>query len=376
VTDPSSAATQFDQLAGLLAHDPTNERLATDAATAALDAGRFSDATALIERFGGEGGALPPPLANLAGLAAMGAEDWPAASRRFAELREQGADAPAIRFNLAWSLAMQGEPAEAIACLDDETVVTLPQAAALRIQLLHDRGAMDDAERDAGKALERFPDHAGLNAAISTLAIDLEDRALAARCAAAAGGHPEALTTSGTLALGEDQPARAATLFEQALDRNPNLPRAWIGRGLVRLLGPDKIAAAADLDHGATLFDSHIGSWIAAGWAHMLAGDATAARSRFERALALDDRFAESHGSLAALDALAGDRSAAERGMAVALRLDRACFSAALAGVLLATSEGNAARAQQVMTTALSTPIGDDGRTIAETMVRLGLAGR
>jgi tetratricopeptide (TPR) repeat protein len=359
----------------LFVHDPTNERLATDAATAALDAGRFADAAALIERFGGDG-ALSPTLVNLAGLAAMGTEDWPAAVQRFTELREQGVDAPAIRFNLAWSLAMQGASADALAYLDDESVAALPQAATLRIQLLHDRGTMDDAKRDAARALERFGGHAGLNAAVSTLAIDLEDRALAARCAAAAGGHPEALTTSGTLALGEDQHERAAALFEQALDRNPNLPRAWIGRGLARLLGSDKAAAAADIDHGATLFGSHIGSWIAAGWAHLLAGDQAAARERFERALALDDRFAESHGSLAALDALAGDRTAAERRMAVALRLDHASFSAALAGVLLATAKGNAVRAQQIMARALSTPIGDDGRTIAETMARLSLAGR
>jgi tetratricopeptide (TPR) repeat protein len=374
-TDQTEAASRYQRLAAFLEQDPANARLIADTVEAAIDAGAFAAARALIAALPDQS-RLPPEFAHLDGVAAMGAADWSAAVVRFDALIASGADAPPVRFNYAWSLTKLRQFDAALGALDAATVAALPQAAALAVQLRHQRGDMAAAEREARAAIARFPEHAALNAAVSTLAIDIEDRDLAARCAHVAGDHPEALATAATLALGDEQLDEAARLFDQALDRNPGLPRAWIGRGLTRLLGPDKMAAAADIDRGAELFDTHLGSWIAAGWAQLLAGDRAAARARFERALALDDRFAESHGSLAVIDVLEGRPDPARRGVKIALRLDRACFSAALAGLLLAAAKGDQARADQILRQALATPIGGSGKTIAQTMMRLGLTGR
>lgn len=367
-------ASRFEQLSALLEQDPTNLRLVTDTANAAIEARQFAEARRLIATLSSQG-SLSDELVFLDGTAAMGAAEWADAAARFEKLLAIGADAPAIRFNLAWSLAMQKAFDAALALLDEPTVATLPQAAALSVQLLHQRGDMEEAERRARDSIARFPDHVGLNAVVSTLAIDIEDRDLAAHCAQQAGDHPEALVTLATLSLGNDQIGDAAVLFDRALEKNPALPRAWIGRGLSKLLGADKVAAAADIDHGAALFDTHLGSWIAAGWAHLLAGDLATAKERFQTALSLDANFAESHGSLAVIDVMQGRAEEARRATATALRLDRQCFSAALAAMLLALSGGDQAGARQLMERALSTPVGDDGKTIAQTMARLGLAG-
>src|SRR5205814_1001186 len=150
-----------------------------------------------------------------------------------------------------------------------------------------------------------FPDDEGLAAAVSVLALDIEDLDLARTCALKATNHPDAMTTLGTLALGESKLREAEQLFERALSTNGHLPRAWIGLGLARLVEKDG-RAAADIDRGAELFGDHIGSWIAAGWAYLIAGDLIAAQQRFERALSIDENFGETHGSLAVIDALEG----------------------------------------------------------------------
>lgn len=365
--------TEYDQLAGFLAADPDNAALIADTARAAIAAGRPADALALAERHRAIEGPTPA-IDHLIGLAAMAMQDWAGAAAAFRALHDTGVDAPGVRYNLAWSLAMHGDRDEALALLDDALAAALPQAAQLLIGLLHDRGELDRAETAARTAFDRFPDHAGVNAAISTLATDIEDLDLARDAAERAGDHPDALVTRATLAMEEDAPA-AAAWFDRVLAIQPDHPRARIGRGLLTLNHAGPAAATGDLDRGAELFGSHPGSWIAAGWAHLLAGDAATARARFDRALAIDDRFAEAQGSLAVLDLLAGDVENGRRRAETAQRLDRQSFAGGFAAALLAAGAGDAATAERIVTLALSTPLDDRGTTIAQALARMGARG-
>ncbi len=366
-----AAPGRYDRLAELLRQDPDNSALLADAAEAAYAEARFDEAAELIDRQG-RLAPLTPSALHLAGLLAMRREDWEAAAALYRELLASGADAPPVRFNLAWSLAMAKRFDAALELLDEATSAALPQAAQLEVQLLHERGDFEVAEARARALVALHPEHRGLNAVVSTLAVDIEDSALALQCARAAGDHPDALTTLGTLALAEDAPEAAAELFDAALARAPQAPRAWIGRGLVRLLDGDKAVAAGELDKGADLFGTHLGSWIAAGWAHVLAGDRAAGRARFEKALALDDSFGEAQGSLAVVDILEGRIDEGRRRTEVALRLDRQSFSAALASMLLAAGADDGDRAARIFEVALHTPIGPDGKTLARSLAALG----
>lgn len=362
------SASRFERLNAFLAQDPHNPNLIADTIEAAIAEERLDEAETLLasQRLD------ETRTAHLAGLIAMRRQDWPAAAAQYRTLFAAGAQAPAIRFNLAWSLAMQKQFEEALAVLDAATAHALPQAAELEIRLRHELGDFESAEARARELLALHADHRGLNAAVATLAIDIEDTALAARCAGLAGDHPEALTTLGTLALESEDSAQARALFAQALERDPNSPRALIGHGLSRLIDADHSGAAAELDRGAELFGTHLGSWIAAGWAHFTAGDAVTARARFERALAIDDSFAEAHGSLAALDVLEGQLEAGRRRIMVAKRLDRASFSVALAEMLLAAGSGDSEKSRRIFEAALATPLGASGRTLAQSFARLG----
>lgn len=366
------ATSRAERLAGYLELDPENPALLGDLAQAAFEEQRLDlarDSLRQLEALG----PLSPQLLHLSGLVEMARLDWAAAVERFTALYEAGFEDPAVRYNLAWSLAMSKDFGAALPLLDEATSDALPQAAELEVELLHQLGEFERAGERARLLIDRHPDHRGLNAAVSTLAVDIEDLELAERTARQAGDHPDALITLGTLALGEDEPEPAMALFDAALARNPDAPRAWIGRGLVQLLGEDKVAAARDLDRGAELFGTHIGSWVGAGWAHLIAGDRETARERFDAALALDDSFGESQGSLAVVDILDGRIEEARRRTEVALRLDRRSFSAAFASMLLAAGDGDRDAAQRILDAALRAPAGADGKTLADSLARLGL---
>lgn len=365
---------RYDRLASFLEADPANLALLVDAADAAFAEERFEEAEALLARHAAIA-PLPGREQNLAGLIAMRLLDWESAIATFEALMAGGTDAPTVRFNLAWSLAMLKRFDEALPLLNEATSAELAQAAQLEVQLLHEMGEFDRAGERARNLVKIHPDHRGLNAAVSTLAIDIEDADLALVTASKAGDHPEALATLGTLALGEDQIEAAGEFFDAALARNPDAPRAWVGRGLARLIDGDKVRAAREIDRGAELFGDHLGSWIAAGWAYVVAGDIATGKARFETAIALDDSFGEAQGSLAVVELLEGRVEEARRRTEVAQRLDRNSFSAALASMLLAAGEGDKDKAQRIFQIALNTPVDARGRTVAQSLARLGTRG-
>ncbi|MEH3101092.1 tetratricopeptide repeat protein [Sphingomonas adhaesiva] len=365
MNDP--APLRLRRLLGYLDADPDNPPLLADAIRAALDAGEVDRADALAAHLR----LVTPGSAEsgyLTGMVAMHRGDFAAATQRFRDLLALREDA-ATRFNLAWSLAMTGDKATALATLTPPVVDAVPAAAMLRVQLLHEAQRFDEAMAIGRAALARFPDDHGLLAAMATLALDVDDADLARACAVGAGDHPEALAALGVLDLHAGDLAAAQAAFDRSLAAREVNPRAWIGRGLAELAGHRPAAAAPHLDRGAQQFGDHIGSWIAAGWAWYLAGDAAAGRQRFERALAIDPAFAESHGSLAVTDIAEGRRDDARRRMTTALRLDRQCFSAALAGTLLASDDPAAAAV--IVERAMATPIDGGQMTIAGYLARL-----
>jgi tetratricopeptide (TPR) repeat protein len=366
-------AGRLDTLLSFLESDPRNTTLLADAADAALSERRPDIALDLLERRAAISPLLPREI-NLVGIAALQARHFDKAAGAFGALFDSGAQDHAVRFNLAWARANQKSFAEALDVLDDDTARHIPQAAELRVQLLHQLGDFDGAGEVARSYIELHPDHRGLMAAVSVLALDIDDETLAAACAARAGDHPDALTTLGTLALGDQHATDALDMFERALARNPASPRAWIGRGLAKLMTGGADSAPADLDKGAEIFGDHLGSWIAAGWGYFLNKDLATSRARFETALALDPSFAESHGSLAVLDLLAGDLEEARKKSDVALRLDRQCYSAALAKSLLAASGGDQETARRIFDLAANTPIDGSGRTIGQALAKMGMS--
>lgn len=360
----------LDRLLSYLEQDPANPALLRDAAQAAMRANALSEVRALLARLE-DTGQFGPADVNLDALAAMRGGAPEEAAARFAALLSDDPGSTALRFNLAWARALAKDFTGAREALHEDVLAELPQAALLDVQLMHDAGQFEDAAERARGYLARHGDYPPLLAAISVLAMDVEDEDLARDCALKAGDHPDALTTLGSLALTEEGPQAARPLLEKALAINGQSPRAWIGLGLASLAEGKANAAGEEIDRGARLFGDHLGSWIAAGWAYLIAGDRATAQARFRKAHELDPNFAEAQGSLAVIETMEGEREAAERRIEVAFRLDRQCFSAAYASILLAAADGDEKAARRRVELALRQPIDGKGRTLEQIIARM-----
>ncbi|WP_164115908.1 tetratricopeptide repeat protein [Sphingorhabdus sp. Alg239-R122] len=358
------------RLLGWLEQDPENTALLSDAIEAAIASGELDAAERLGERYA-QIETPPPAIRNLFGIIAIQQGKHEKAAERFQQLIQDGHNNPDIRFNLAWSYAVLNKGDDALEMINTETAEQLPQAAALRVRLMHSAGHFDKAMEEAKMLADIHPEDPGLMAAISVLALDVEDIDLARKAAAKAETIPDAITTLGTLALADSDPSSALEHFNTALEQQPENPRAWLGRGMAEMVRGNNSKAASDIDKGAEIFGDHLGSWIAAGWAYFVQGDYQTSRARFETAMAVDPTFAESQGSLAVINVVEGNMEEAVKLCETALRLDRQCFSAALAKSLIERSKGNEAAADRIVKIAMNTPIDANGRTMGEALMSM-----
>ena len=371
-TPPEEAKLQ--QFMAFLEHDPENLSLLADTAEAAFDARQPQAAAALLER-AERIAPLTPALLNLRGLICLQGEWFSQASDVFASLIAGGHDDPHLRFNLAWARAMTEDYSGALAALDDPAVATSPRGPALKVQMLHHLGRLEDALEIGQGLAELYPHNQALFGALSVVAMDANDMALAELFAARGGVSDDALSTQGMLKLGGYDSAAALDLFGKAIEARPSQPRAWVGKGLALLTQGNTQDAVPCLEKGAALFKTHIGSWIAAGWANLMAKNLDAARYCFETALALDKSFAESHGALAVIDIAAGQWDSAKRRSTVALGLNKQCFSGALAKSLIAEHDNNPMLAQKIRDRTMNIAIGPQGETLAQAIVSMGMGG-
>jgi tetratricopeptide (TPR) repeat protein len=383
IDTPSETNPQLERLLGYLVTDPTNKILAGEAAGMALSSGQPTVALEILDAVK-KLIALDGPLINLTGLAALQSQDYERATKTFQGLLDQSPQSHELCYNLAFSTSRQNDIEGALNLLNEATTKSLPQAALLKVQLLHFQGHFDDAMESVKVALERFPNDIALLGIASVLAMDLEDTPFAKSCAQrsislyqagtlSGAANPDALTTIGYLTLDDGDVTSAVSFFDNAIIVSPFAPRAWIGKGLSRVMTGDYAVAAKDITKGAQMFGDHLGSWIAAGWAHVLNKDLVAARAVFEQTLALDGTFSEAHGSLGVIEIMEGNLEAAKALASRALRLDRQSFSGALVTSMLLSSSGNAQAANKIIERALTTPMDGQGRTLTDAMMRMGI---
>lgn len=361
------------RLLGYLDHDPDNLTLIGDAAHAALDESAFEAARDLLTRYRALSSPLPLPLVNLEGLVALRSGQLDVAAEVFDGLIANGVDDPSVRFNRAWVHALCNEHAAALDLFDDDVVAVTPRAAALKVQMLHHLGQIEEALAAGQGMVERFPGNDALLGALSVAAMDADDFELARHYAEQAAGGVDALTTRGLVALDGNDPRRALTLFDAALGEHQDAPRAWLGKGLGLVVMGNIAEGSSALKRGAEIFGTHLGSWIAVAWTQFMAKDFAAARATFDHALTLDENFAETHGGLAVVDIAEGNLDAAKRRADIALRLDKNCFGGMLARMLLLEAKGNAAAAARIWEKAMETPTGIDGKTLGEALIGMGL---
>jgi tetratricopeptide (TPR) repeat protein len=371
----NDAAATLERLQGYLELDPGNAGLLTRTAEAALAAREFGTARALLTRARALAGDTPE-LRNLSGRIDLGSGDLTSAAQTFAGLIDEGWDAPAVRFNLAWTCALQGDFQSADDVLDERSAAASDTAAALKVGALHHLGRLAEAMQVGARLGEAGRTGDELKGAMAAVALDLGDLETAKLLAGPRNRSQAGLTVQGSLELAEHRAAAALERFDAALALNPDGGRAELGRGLALAALGETAPAADAVERAAARLEGHVGSWVAAGWLRYAVGDLPAARAAFERALALDDSFAESQGALAVVELAEGRVEEARRRAQLAQRLDRRSLGAALAASFLRAHDGDAAGAERIRNLALETPVGAKGETLAQALAMFGLDRR
>jgi tetratricopeptide (TPR) repeat protein len=372
-----TAETSKDRLDHLLRHlkqDPSNVRLLADAADAAIEArdpGKALDlsARALSLRPG------EPSFVYRKGCAELLAGELDDAESTLRGLAAADPGASAVRVMLAQALLLKGRYPEAKTELAAVLAGahTVPEAPALYLRALHHLGEVEEGIAFGEQILAKNPGDAELLALLSTLYVDSGDmkkaEAVAQRSMAAGADMPEALTTLGTVALGEQRGDEASARFAKALERNPRSGRAWVGQGLARMFALDLEGAESSLSRGVENMPSHVGSWHALAWCQMLKKDYTGAEASFTKSLDLDRNFSESHGGLAVLAAMRGDATKAKPLVERALRLDAQSFSGRFAQSLL-LRESKPETAERLVQTLVASIKFPDGRPMVSALAQ------
>ncbi len=369
----SAQQSRYAMLSSFLKQDSENVNLIVEATNAAYDEGCFNDARLLLLKLSAIE-PLSPIMVNLSGLIALRQGQLNEAELAFDSLLENGETDPSVRFNRAWVHALKNEHQDVLDLLDDEAMASSARAPALKVQALHHLDSPEEALALGQDLLEMFPENDILLGALSVAAMDSDDYEAAKYYAEKAKSGHDAWTTQGLIALNDNNSETALNLFDQALNENPKAPRAWLGKGLGLLAAGDADAAVPCLEKGAEIFEDHLGSWVALGWTHFIRKDITAARKAFDEAMRHDDNFAETHGALAVIDIAENKIDQARRRTDIALRLDKNCFGGILARALLLQIESKPEIAAKIIDRAMQMPIGVDGKTLAQSMIGLGLS--
>jgi tetratricopeptide (TPR) repeat protein len=331
------SSTALERHLEFLAADPQNLRLLAQCADLALEEGRAADAVGLIERALALKPGDPYFNARLANVRlALGEVEG--AIEILEGLVQSGETAAALRYNLGYALMHAGRYAQAkeqLAAAAGE----VPQAAQLLVRAHHHLGELEEAILVAEEFATAHPENAEVSGQLAMLYFDADDltkaRAWSDKAIALPRKTPEAYSTAGFLALGDEDEQRAQELLGRALELNPKSGRAWAGKGMAEMFGGDFDAAEAALVRAVEHMPQHIGTWHALGWCRIMRRDLDGAEACFRKAYELDRSFDETHGALAVIEILRGAGNRAQRRADTALRLNPESLSGQLAKVLL-----------------------------------------
>lgn len=334
----------LDQLERYLQTDSGNETLRVLAFETALRGGQLERAKAHLDA-ACDGASASPAWALRRAHWLIASRDWAAACTQLRALR-QLADAPP-------SLIECATHDEALVALlsgefDRGAELLLPLAAgpacppafqALWLRLLHRANRLDEAFAAAKRWDEQAVVTPEAKGVASLVALDSGDLSTAKRWSDAALAHPsqvlEAIVTRASIAMGEQDPQRAARLLGPAMQQHPHDGRVRSAMAFTLLLQGRLDEASREFQTALALMPSHVGTWHGLGWCELLQRRYASALDAFEKAMALDRNFAETHGGIAVVHARNGNRSEAMQAIERASRLNRHGFAAQYAQAVL-----------------------------------------
>jgi tetratricopeptide (TPR) repeat protein len=383
MTSTPATSLRLVRLESYLRQDPDNPSLLGDTFEVALQAGELARAELHLQHAQSLGVAQQQWGLHEAHLR-LAQHRWSDAELCLQRLMA-GEDVPAelravLAHDLAYVALRRGDFENGVAQLAPLVEASLPTkpldaaSQALWLRLLHRVQRHEQAMAWAVARWDAKNLAAGAAGVASLIALDANDAPRSLLWAEYALKHEgqqlEALVSRATLALGQDNPALARQLLEQALQHD-----AADGRILSALAFTDLVQrrfdeARANFNLAVKDMPGHIGTWHGLGWTLLLLNDLPGAHQAFETALALDRSFSENHGALAIILALLQRKSEAEQAIERALRLDRSCVSASYAEAILSGEADDPRAIRRLATRLLGGRPGMLGGTLLEAVVQ------
>jgi tetratricopeptide (TPR) repeat protein len=327
------AAAAFE---GCLKAEPGHPVARSRCAGAFLALHRFGEAEQLLRGLLDEGHDDAALHHNL-GLALYQQRLWEASAACFQAASEAGLDVPANLLYFARSLHHQGLTEEAIAVARRWHAQSPSQASSSYLALLY----ADDGRVDEG--------------------IDLARDALTQDA-----GDVDANVVAGWWSIEQQDTEAAMRHCEQALQREPDNGRAWLGIGLAHLHAAAHDDAIHALNRAVAIHPDNPGINVTLGWAKLVSRDFTGSEAVFRRAIEVDGRFAESHGGLATALAYQGRIKEAETSIQRAKRLDATSMGADIALTVVLAEKGQQQAGTDVFARMLERAPVAGGRTLRQ----------
>ncbi|OHX12052.1 hypothetical protein BI347_00015 [Chromobacterium sphagni] len=372
MTEPTQ---RLRQLQSYLEADPANPHLLYEVADLQLQLRQPQACQAALQQlFELEPGHCPGR--SLQGILLLQQNRLEEATAVFSQLRQDGWDEPALHYNLAYALMLQGRhaEAEAPAATAAGRLDLLPEAGPLYARNLHFLGKLTEAVAVAEQALADHPEHLPLYGLLATLYLDQENLSgaeiVARQVLAVAPQDPDAATVLGMLALSQQDLANAVPLLQAASRNKPNSGRAQVGLGLAAMLQGDLAEAEAAMVQALRNMPGHVGSWHVLAWSRILQNKPQEAKEALLEALRLDRNFADTHGGLAIVSIMEGKLQEAQQSARRALGLNPQSFPGQYAQSLLLQAAGLPGQAQAIHQQLMSTQVLPDGTSLQQAVAR------
>ena len=372
MTEPTQ---RLQQLQAYLQADPANPHLLFQLADLQLQLGQPQACQEVLQQLL----ALEPGHCggrSLQGVLLMRQNRLDEAVAIFSQLRLEGWDEPALHYNLAYALMLQGRHAEAEtpAAAAAARLDLLPEAGLLYARNLHFLGRLDEAVAAAEQALAAHPELLPRGGLLATLYFDQENLAgaelVARQVLELAPQDPDAATVLGMLALSQQDLASAIPLLRQADHSQPKAGRARLGLGLSAMLQGDLEQAERDTEQALSAMPEHVGSWHVLAWCRILRNKPREAKEALLEALRLNRNFADTHGGLAVVSIMEGKMQDAQESVRRALGLNPQCFPALYAQSLLLQAAGQPGQAQAIHQKLMSSAALPDGTTLQQAVTK------
>lgn len=372
--DYSQSLSKLSRLKQFHTVDSENVNIIVDIAYLNFDLGNIDEA----EDYFRKGFSFDPNNSDLIfinGLIRTTKKEYAEALSLFNRVFELGVRNANLYYQSAYCYLQTGSPEKALSLLDDASTLSQDDQIVLLFgRTQYQLGDYSSAIKTVTPLCDNSPICASACGLMSQIHLDNEEWDQAQHFAAKAmkldaTNQPGAITL-GFVDLRSKSYDRASEQFEKALLVKEDSARTHLGLAIANMFLGQHLKSEDHLRRVLTLQPDCLPAINLLGWLHILLDRFVEARETFESGLKIDRSYGEMYGGLAVIDVISGEHGQARQQISKSLRLNRQSYAGNFAKVLmLSDDETQYSQAEKVWNNLMSSPSGEDGKTMEEAII-------